>query len=61
MRIIKGLLDAVNEELSVGVSAVKRRKRSLLPFVGMALKNMFGLTTKCDHNLAQGCLDKLKE
>ena len=55
VRIIKGLLEAVDEELGVG--AVKRRKQSLLPFVGTALKSMFGLTTEADHNRAQGHLD----
>ena len=49
VRIIQGLLDAVDEEFRVGVSAIKCRKWSLLPFMGTAQKSMFGLLTEADN------------
>ena len=61
VRVIQGLLNVVDEELGVGVSAEKHRKQSLLPFVGMALKAMFGLSTKADHQRAQERQNKLEE
>ena len=49
VRVIEGLLKSVDEELGVKIGGVKRKKRSLLPFAGQALKSMFGVSTEADH------------
>ena len=49
VHVIEGILNSVNEELSVEISGVNHKKRSLLPFVGQALKSMFGVLTEANH------------
>ena len=61
VRVIKGLLDSVDEELGVEKSVGTRKKRSLLPFVGQALKSVFGVSTEADHKRAQERINKLEE
>ena len=61
--VIKDLINSVAEELQEGelkFRATKRNKRSLLPFVGTALKSLFGVSTADDTDQAKERLNKLE-